>query len=73
MLVQVKKERLNQFQRVLTVLEEQNRELQNQSKSQKEALDVAVALLLDVLNLNEVPARACEENKSSSGGELAWF
>jgi hypothetical protein len=73
MLVQVKKERLNQFQRVLKVLEEQNKELQNQSKSQKEALDVATALLLDLLNLNETPAKVCEEMKSALDGKLAWF
>jgi hypothetical protein len=73
MLVQVKKERLNQFKRVLTVLEEQNMELQKQSKSQKEALDVAVALLLDLLNLNETPSKACEEMRTSLDGNLAWF
>jgi hypothetical protein len=73
MLVKVKKERLNQFQRVLSVLEEQNKELQKQSKSQKEALDVAVALLMDLLNINETPVNTCEEMSSLSDGKLAWF
>jgi hypothetical protein len=48
MSINVKKERLRQFEKVLLALEEQNRELQKQNENQKEALSIAMALLLDL-------------------------